>query len=103
MRWQLSAVRGEVVDRGLHRVEHEHGRPAMVMDGLLVIRFERNLKNPEPVVLEQELVVGRGGNHSVQCWIPSRWIETPVVVCHGVHSDPPKRSPARTVSLPRGV
>ena len=49
----------------------------MVMDGLLVIRFERNLKNPEPVVLEQDLVVGRGGNYSVQCWIPSRWIETP--------------------------
>ena len=31
----------------------------MVMDGLLVVRFERNLKNPEPVVLEQDLVVGR--------------------------------------------
>jgi hypothetical protein len=70
IRWQLSAVRREVVDRRLHRVEHEHGRPAMMMDGLLVVRLEGNLKNPEPVILEQNLVVARGGNHSIQCWIP---------------------------------
>src|SRR5919112_111726 len=45
--WQLSAVRRVVVDRRLYRVEHEHGRPAMVMDRLLVVRFEGHLKNPE--------------------------------------------------------
>ena len=43
----------------------------MVMDGLLVVRFEGHLKNPELVVLKQDLVVVRGGSHSVQCWIPS--------------------------------
>src|SRR5918997_583802 len=30
-----------------------------------VVRFEGHLKNTEPVVLEQDLVVGRGGNHRV--------------------------------------
>jgi hypothetical protein len=42
----------------------------MVMDGLLVVRFEGDLKNPEPLVLEQDLVVGWSGSYGVQGWIP---------------------------------
>jgi hypothetical protein len=32
----------------------------MVMDGLLVVRFERNLKNPKAVILEQDPCGGQG-------------------------------------------
>ena len=62
------------MNRTLNLIEHENGRPPMMVDGFFVVWLQSYVKHMKPLVLEEDFVARCCCDHSAQCRFPSRWI-----------------------------
>jgi hypothetical protein len=71
---QLRTVRSKIMHWPLDLVEHENGRPPMMVDGFFVVWLQSYFKHPKALALEEDFVMFWRCDHGVQCRIPSRWM-----------------------------
>ena len=58
----------------LDPIEHENGRPPMMMDGFFVVWLQGYVKHTKTLAFEEDFAVLWVCDYGVQCRIPGRWM-----------------------------